>query len=469
MDERELCFLSLSEVSQLIGSREVSPVAVTRAILDRIAEKDATIGAYVTVMGEAALESAREAEREIEQGRYRGPLHGVPVSLKDIIYVKGVRNTAGSKVMADFVPDHDATVTQKLRSAGAVIVGKAQLYEFAMGPKTTYHFGPTRNPWDLNRVTSGSSSGGAAGVSAFLCYGSLGTDTGGSIRGPASWCGVVGYKPTYGVVSRYGVTPLSWCMDHVGPITRTVRDAALMMNAIAGYDPEDPGSLNVPVPDYAAALEGDLGGLRIGIDTEFFFDGLNPEVEAAFRQALQALQSAGANIREVSFPSMDLAQSAHSLILLAEAASVHEERIRGSAKLFGANARTRTELGSFLMATDYLKAQRVRTLFQKEFAQVMKGVDVLATPASPAPASRFDEPPPRADGKQAARSAANRFRRPFNLVGAPAISVPCGFTEAGLPIGLQIVGRPLEDGLVLKVAHIYEQMTDWHRRRPPIG
>lgn len=469
MNQQELSFLSLADLSRLIRERQVSPVAVVRATLERIASLDGTLGAYLTVTGDAAMAAAQEAEREIGERRYRGPLHGVPISLKDIIYVRGIRNTGGSRVMADFVPDYDATVTERLQAAGAIVVGKAQLYEFAFGPRTTYHFGPTRNPWDLNRVTTGSSSGGAAGVSASLCHASLGTDTGGSIRGPASACGVVGLKPTYGIVSRYGVTPLSWSMDNVGPITRTVMDCALVMNAIAGHDPRDPASLNVPVPDYTATLDGEARGLRIGISSDFFFDGLNPEFEAATRRAMEVLQSAGATIHEIPFPSMEHAQTAHSVILLAEAASVHEERIRSSASLFGSNARTRTELGSFLLATDYLRAQRVRAVFQREFAEAMRGIDLLLTPCSPGPPHRFDESPPSADGKEAARAAANRFRRPFNLVGAPAISVPCGFTAQGIPVGLQLVGRPLEDQLVLKAAHAYEQLTEWHKRRPPVG
>lgn len=468
MSSRELCFLSVAEVSRLIAAREVSPVSVVQATLDRIEKLDGTIGAYVTVTAETALQAAREAEGEIARGNYRGPLHGIPVSLKDIIYVKGVRNTAGSRVMYDFFPSYDATVTRKLREAGAIIVGKAQLYEFAMGPKTTYHFGRTRNPWDLDRVTTGSSSGSAAGVSAFLCHASLGSDTGGSIRGPASMCGVVGLKPTYGRVSRYGVVPLSWSLDHVGPLTRTVADCALVMSAIAGYDPNDPGSVAAPVPDYAGSLDGNVRGLRIGVPYDFFFEGMDPEFEEAVRKALGVLESAGASLREVSFPTIEHAQTAHSVILLSEAASVHEERIRTSASLFGSNARNRTETGSFILATDYLKAQRVRALFQREFDSAMKGVDVLVTPTSPGRPPRFDESPPPNDGRSAARSAPNRFRRPFNLVGAPAISIPCGFSSDGIPIGMQIVGKPMEDELVLRVASAYEQLTDWHRRRPPV-
>ena len=468
MDRQQLTYLSIGDAARAIENREISPVDLVEATLDRIEKLDETVGAYVTVMGEAARQAAREAEIAIAKGQYRGPLHGIPVSLKDIVYVKGVRNTAGSKVMADFVPDYDATVTEKLESAGAIILGKAQMYEFAMGPKTTYHYGPTRNPWDLERVTTGSSSGSAAGVAAGLAQGSIGTDTGGSVRGPASMCGVVGLKPTYGRVSRYGVTPLSWSMDNIGPLTRTVRDTAIMMNAIAGYDPNDPGSINAPVPDYTSMLDESIRGMRLGISTDYFAAGMDPEFEAAFNEALGVLKSAGASVHEVSFPTMIHAQAAHSVILLSEAASVHEERIRSSASQFGGNPRTRTELGSFLLATDYLKAQRVRTVFQREFAAAMRDIDLFVCPTSPGPPPRFDESVAANDGRQAVRGAPNRFRRPFNLVGAPAVSLPCGFTRGGIPVGLQIVGRPMEDGLVLKLAHAYEQSTEWNKRRPPL-
>lgn len=469
MNAEQLSFLSLRELSRLIASREVSPVEVLEAQLERIAKLDGTIGAYVTLLADSARASARQAETEIARGAYRGPLHGVPISLKDIIYVRGVRNTAGSRILQDFVPDHDATVTSKLVEAGAVIVGKAQLYEFAMGPRTEYYFGPTRNPWDLDRVTTGSSSGSAAGISASLCYGSIGTDTGGSIRGPASMCGVVGLKPTYGLVSRHGVTPLSWSMDTIGPITRTAADCALLMNAIAGYDPKDPSSINVPAGDYTAHLGAGLKGLRIGVPEAFFLEGMNPEFEAAVRQALSALEGAGARMVEVAMPSVEHAQVAHSVILTCEGASVHEERVRASATLFGSNPRTRVEIGSLMLATDYLKAQRVRSLFHREFATAMEQVDVMVTPTSPGPPPRFGETPPRSDGRSEARTSMNRFRRPFNLVGAPALSLPCGFSSQGLPVGLQIIGRPMEDSRVLGVAAAYEALTDWHKMRPPAG
>jgi aspartyl-tRNA(Asn)/glutamyl-tRNA(Gln) amidotransferase subunit A len=465
---QELCYLPISEAARAIAAREISPVDLVQATLQRIERLNDTVGSYLTVMGEVALAAAREAEREIGRGEHRGPLHGIPVSLKDIIYVKGVRNTAGSKVLADFVPAYDATVTEKLRAAGAVIIGKAQMYELAMGPKTTYHYGRTRNPWALERATTGSSSGSAAGVAAGLAHASLGTDTGGSVRGPASMCGVVGHKPTYGLVSRYGVTPLSWSMDSIGPITRTVADCALVMSAISGYDPPDPASLDATVPDFTGFLSGEIQGLKVGLASDFFSKGMAPDFEAAFQEALRVLESAGASLREVSFPSMAHAQGAHSVILLAEGASVHEETIRTGAALLGDNARTRLETGSFLLATDYLKAQRIRAIFQRDFADAMREVDVLVTPTSPGPPQKFDEAVASSDARGSATAAANRFRRPFNLVGAPAISVPCGFDSTGVPVGLQVVARPMEDGLVLKVAHAYEQRTEWHKRRPPL-
>jgi aspartyl-tRNA(Asn)/glutamyl-tRNA(Gln) amidotransferase subunit A len=464
----ELCLMPIAELSGLIARREVSPVEVVQATLERIQRLEPTLHAFITVTADLATQAAREAEREIASGSYRGPLHGIPVSLKDIVYLEGVLNTSGSRTMADFVPGYDATVTRKLKAAGAVFAGKTQLYEFAMGPKTFYEDEYTRNPWNTGHIPGGSSSGSAAAVAAGLSHVSIGTDTGGSVRGPASICGVVGLKPTYGRVSRYGIVPQSWSMDHAGPLTRTVSDCALAMNAISGYDPADPGSLDAPVPDFTGLLDGEIAGLRLGLAGDFFSKGMTPGFEAAFQEALRVLESAGASFREVSLPSMLHAQAAHSVIILSEGASAFEETVRTGAGLLGINARTRLETGSFLLATDYIRAQRVRSVFQREFASAMREVDVLVTPTSPGPPQKFDEPAVSSDAKGAATAAANRFRRPFNLVGAPAISIPCGFDPAGIPVGLQIVGRPLEDALVLKVAHAYEQRTDWHKQRPPL-
>jgi aspartyl-tRNA(Asn)/glutamyl-tRNA(Gln) amidotransferase subunit A len=468
MSNDELCLMPISELSGLIARREVSPVDVARATLERIERLEPALRAFITVTADLAMQSARDAESEIASGRHRGPLHGIPVSLKDIVYLEGVRNTSGSRTMAGFIPGHDATVTRRLKEAGAVFVGKTQLYEFAMGPKMHYEDEYTRNPWDVDYIPGGSSSGSAAAVAAGLCHASIGTDTGGSIRGPASICGVVGFKPTFGRVSRHGVVPQSWSMDHVGPLTRTVADCALVMNAIAGYDPNDPASLDTPVPDFTGFLDGDIRGTRVGVCPDFYPDGAQPELEAAFGEALRVLESAGAEVVEFSFPMARLAPALYSIIVLPENASVQEERIRTQAHLFTADARNKTEQGSFILATEYLKAQRVRTVFRREYEQATRGLDVVAMPSFGGPPPAYEHVPPRSDRDKAALTERDLGRRSFNLLGAPALSMPCGFTSAGLPIGLHIAARPPEDALVLKVAHAYEQRTEWHRHHPPL-
>ncbi|MHB8993520.1 MAG: amidase, partial [Chloroflexota bacterium] len=371
--------------------------------------------------------------------------------------------------LADFVPDHDGTVTARLKEAGAIIIGKANCYEFALGPKTPYHYGVTRNPWGLDRITGSSSSGSGVTVAASLCGASMGTDTGGSIRLPASFCGTVGVKPTYGRVSRYGILPLAWSLDTAGPLTRSVADAALVMNAIAGYDPNDPASAEMPVPDYYGGLGGDLEGIRIGVPSNFFFEYLHPEVESAARAAVDLLRGMGGTLTDVVIPDLEHAQTASSIIMLAEGASVHEEWLRSSkADLYGPNARTRLEVGTTLLATDYLKAQRVRTVMQRQFSQAMAKADILVSPTTPRPAIRTTDKMPKNDGAEAARSANNRLSRPFSLLGWPTVSLPCGFSSEGMPISLQIVGKPFTEELILKVAHAFEQATDWHKRRPPV-
>lgn len=468
MNGSDLCFLSIDELSRRIATKEISPVEVTDAYLDRIDRLDETLGAYATVLHEEARQEARVAEQEIAAGRYRGPLHGIPISLKDIYYTKGVRTAAGSLAMADFVPSYDGTVTARLKAAGSILLGKVNCYEFALGPKTPYHFGVTRNPWGLDRITGSSSSGSGVATAGALSAMSMGTDTGGSIRLPAAFCGTVGLKPTYGRVSRYGILPLAWSLDTAGPLTRSVADAAIVLNAIAGYDPNDPASSEVPVSDYRAGLEGDLAGVRLGVPSNFFFEYLNPEVESAGREAVEVLRQLGGALTDVVIPDLEQAQTASSIIMLAEAASVHEELLRTHGDKYGANARDRIEVGSTLLATDYLKAQRVRTVMLRRFESAMEHADVLVTPTTPRPAIRTTDKMPKNDGAEAARAANNRLSRPFSLLGWPAVSLPCGFSAEGIPISLQVVGKPFAEELILRVAHAYERATDWHLRRPPI-
>ena len=463
--ERPLYHLTVREAGDLIRRRQLSPVELTRAFLERIQAVDGRLKTYVTLLAESAMAEAQAAEGEIARGGYRGPLHGIPVALKDLYDTKGVRTTAQSKVLEHRVPAEDATTTARLRGAGAVLLGKLALHEFALGGPQTSIFEQARNPWDLERVTGGSSSGSGAAVAAGLCMASLGSDTGGSIRAPASLCGIVGLKPTYGLVSRYGVVPLSWSLDHCGPMTWTVEDAALVLQTIAGPDPKDPTTSAAPLPDYTQALREDVRGLRIGVPRHYFLEprnGVEPETAAAVEQALKDLEGLGARVEEVTVPSLEYAWVANSVILLAEAAAYHRRNLQARPREFGDIVRVRFFMGALLSGVDYVQAQRARSRVRRELAEVLRRVDVLAAPTQPKPAARFQGFDPFAIGLTPS------FTSPFNLAGVPAISVPCGFSGEGLPIGLQIAVRPFDEPTVLRVAHTYERHAGWYRRRPRI-
>ena len=470
MDPTDICFLTIGEASQLISRKELSPLELLDAHLKRIEQTEGKLNSFITLMEDDALAAARRCEAEVQAGRYLGPLHGIPIGLKDLYYTKGVRTTMGSRIMRDFVPDADATVAEKFKKVGAIIIGKLQMHEFALGPTSENpHYGPAHNPWDLYRVTGGSSGGSASAVAAGQCMGALGSDTGGSIRIPASLCGIVGLKPTFGRVSRYGVYPLSWSLDTVGPMTRTVHDAALLLNAIAGYDARDPSSSDRPGDDFTTALEQGVKGLRVGIPREYFFDAINPEVREAVLQAAQVLEGLGASVEEVSIPVLQHSLAISGTILLTEAAEVHLDHLRHRAEDLGADVRTRLQAGAMTPATDYLKAQRARTVFNREMATAFERLDVLLAPTEPIVAPKIGE---RAvlvgDREQTVLSLLPRLTRPFNICGLPAVSVPCGFDSSGLPIGMQLAGRAFDEATVLRVAYAYEQATDWHTRRPPL-
>ncbi len=472
MDTVPLPFLTISELAALIGTRQVSPVEVTEAYLERIDEVEERVNAFITMMTDEALEAARRAEQAIQAGQYLGPLHGVPIGLKDLFYTRGVRTTAGSQVKrwAEFVPKEDATVVARLRQAGAIILGKLNLHEFAAGA-TSYnpHYGPCRNPWDLSRITGGSSGGSGAAVAAGLCAAAMGTDTGGSVRIPAALCGVVGLKPTYGRVSRHGIVPLAWSLDHAGPLTRSVRDAALVLNAIAGHDPRDPASAQVDVPDFTRHLDEGVRGLRVGVPREFFLDSAAREVRQAVERAIAVLAGLGAAVEEVSLPSARMVPLFHSVISMSEAATYHEEVIRYYANELTPNVRQRFETGAMLPAVHYIRAQRARALVRQEMASVLEQVDVLATPAAPITAPEIGQETVTTDhGEEPVLTLLSRFTSPFNDAGNPACTVPCGFDGTGLPIGLQVAGRAFDEATVLRVAHAYEQATEWHSRRPAL-
>ena len=462
----ELYFLTIHQAGELIRKGELSPVELTRACLERIEQTDDRLHSFILLMEEDALRQARTAESEVRSGSYRGPMHGIPFALKDLYDTAGVRTTSGSRVDLDRVPSEDATTTARLKAAGGILLGKLAMHEFALGgPDWTTPFEPARNPWNLNHITGGSSSGSGSAVASGQSPGALGSCTGGSIRGPASFCGIVGLKPTYGRVSRFGVVTLSWSQDHAGPMTRTVEDTAHMLQAIAGHDPRDPTSSRAPVPDYTLSLREDIRGVKIGLPRHYFFDpdpSVSPEVVDTVEKAVSVLEDLGAHVEEVSLPSLEHVRAANSVIMVSEAYAYHEPNLKTRPQDFGEIVRGRFRVGALMSAADYLQAQRVRTMARREFADVMKGVDLLVTPTMTQPAAAFDgyDPSTTVRGRS--------FTAPFNVTGLPAISVPCGFTEDGLPIGLQIAGKPFDEPGVIQAAYTYQQHARWYQTRPPV-
>ena len=466
MNTSELPFLSAGDLSRLIQSKEVSPVEATEAYLDRIASLDHRFNSYLTVMREQALADAQQAEEDIASGQHKGPMHGVPVAVKDQFWSKGVRSTGGSRILADFVPDEDATVIANLRKAGAVVLGKTNMTEFAI-TGFSHRYATPRNPWNTDSYTGGSSSGSGAATAAYLCATSLGEDTGGSIRFPATWCGLVGLRPSWGLVSRYGVMRGVWSMDTVGPISRTVEDAAITLGAIAGHDPKDRYSSTGPVPDYRQALGGDLNGLKIGVITQFMeSDLVEPKVRQTVSDSFATLGELGATVEEVSVPlSMD-AGVASAVLLAVEPALAQKDWIKDQIQDYGHDVRILLLTGSLLPAQAYYKAQKLRTMLRQQVLDSLEKYDVLVLPTSGKGAQPLEQDPP-ITSKETASRLAFLFTRIFNLASCPAMSVPCGFDDRGMPVGLQIGARPGAEETIFKVAHAYEQTTAWHTMRPP--
>ncbi len=456
----DLVFLSIAEASALIRKRKLSSLELTEACLARIGAVDQTVNAFITVMAEAARMAARQAM----QAKYRGPLHGIPVGLKDIFDVDGVRTTAASPILADNVATSDSSVARRLKEAGAVIIGKLNLHQFAFGATgRSSHFGPARNPWDSERMTGGSSSGSGAAVATGECFAAMGTDTGGSIRIPASLCGVTGLKPTFGRVSKAGLLPLSWSLDHAGPLTRTAEDAAIVLQAIAGHDPEDVSSSAEPVPDYTAHLRDGVAGLRIGVPDNFFFDALAPEIEAGVRAAIGVLESLGAHVEPVHLPLMDEIPAATNAIQLPEALAYHQRWMAERPDDYADDVRYRLELGAMFPAVAYVQAQRLRDQAVAAWRdEVFSRVDIIAAATTQTAAFKLD------GSDLSVTLSLIRLTNPLNLLGVPAISVPCGFTPDGLPFGLQLIGRWWDEVTVLRAAYAYQQATAWHARRPPV-
>ena len=471
MNRSDIPFLSAAELADLIQRKEVSPVEATEAYLERIDQVDSKLNAYITVTRDVALAAAREAEAAIAGGGYRGPMHGIPVGVKDQFWTRGIRTTAGSSILADFVPDEDATVMANLKAAGAVLLGKLNMSEYAMAEIFHHPHGTPRNPWDTSRNPGTSSSGSGAATAAFLCATSLGEDTGGSIRTPANWSGLVGLRPSWGRVSRYGVYGGSWSMDQVGPMSRTVEDCAITLQAIAGYDPKDPYTWNVPVPDYRSLLDGNIRGLKVGAITErVHSDRLDPEYREVVGKAIASLGELGATVEEVSIPLTEMSGAPSMAIATTEWAAVHERTFRDHHKELDHNNRIRYPTGRILPAQAYYKAQKIRALLRRQILQALERFDVLVLPSGVSPAPPVESVPGVPGKEQALAGLGGRasFTGPANLAGTPALSVPCGFTASNLPLGLQIVGRPFDEATVMRVAYAYEQSTEWHRRRPAV-
>ncbi|MFQ6026546.1 MAG: amidase [Dehalococcoidia bacterium] len=472
MDALEMCYLSAMDLSRLIQRREVSPVEIVDALLARIEATEPVLNSFITLLSEPARTAAREAESQIRAGNYLGPLHGIPVGLKDLFNTGGVHTTSGSRIFDTFVPEQDCTVATRLRQAGAILLGKLNMHQLAYGPTgENPDYGHMHNPWDPELISGGSSGGSGSAAAAGQCTITMGSDTAGSVRIPAALCGIVGLKPTYGLVSRHGLTPLSWSMDHPGPMGRAVADVALTMNAIAGYDPNDVASARVEVPDYTTALTGLEGigvrGLRIGVPLEYMEAPLDPEVAQAVRDALNSMEGLGAKVSEVSFPMFKHAEAISAVILSAEAAAHHRDLLAQDGEMLYPPVRVRLEAGLLVTAADYLRAQQARAQFNREMRQLFQQVDLLAGPTEPITAPKWLGEV-RVGEQRVGMAALTQFTRQYNITGYPAISVPCGFSDTGLPIGLQLAGRPFDELTVLRAAHTYEQATDWHQRRPPI-
>lgn len=468
----ELVWKPISALARLIAAKDISPVEVVQAYLDRIDALDGTLKAFITVCRDEALAAAKAAEATLMSGRPLGPLHGIPIGLKDLFATKGIRTTGGSKILADWVPQEDATVVARLKDAGAIVLGKLNMHEFAYGPEGLNPFyGDTRNPWDPNthRIAGGSSCGSGAGVAAALCAGALGSDTGGSVRIPSALCGLSGVKPTYGRVSRAGILPLAWSLDHAGPMTHTAADAALVLEAMAGYDPRDPTTSQLPVPDYRAALSGEVRGLRVGLLGAYFMESAGVVLRQAVEQAAKLLEAHGARVEEVTLESVRHAAGASFAILGSEALAYHEDWMKSRPGDYSPDIRDRLRQAAFVSATQYLKAQRARQVIRQEVDALLAERDVLLAPTTPIVATPLGQDQVLVEGEQQdVRSTLIRLTRVFNLSGHPVASLPCGFTVAGLPIGMQIVGRPFDEAMVLRVADAYQRFTDWHTRRPPV-
>lgn len=458
----ELTYLTINEAASLILKGELSPLELAQSHLERIRRLNPDLNCYISITEKEALASARQAESEISKGTIRGSLHGIPIALKDLYETAGVRTTHGSTFYADYIPQSDGVAVQKLRASGAVLLGKTNMHEIALGvTNVNPHFGACHNPWKLDRITGGSSGGSASALAAGLCMASLGSDTGGSIRIPSSLCGIVGLKPTYGRVSLRGVIPLSWNLDHAGPMARCVRDVAIVLTAISGYDPDDPTSIDVPTSDYLAQLDEGVKGWRIALANDEFFSRVDEQVAAAMDTVVEVFRELGAQVYPVEFPEGYEAAAANGGIVTSDAAAFHRERLQSHPEGFGADVLQRLQGGAARTSSEYILMRREQSRLRRAYERFFDQYDILLTPTTPVAAPPIEGP----DAVEQARLL-TRFTAPFNLTGLPALSMPCGFNSEGLPIGLQVVGRPWAEPAVLRAGQAYEQATEWHSRRP---
>jgi aspartyl-tRNA(Asn)/glutamyl-tRNA(Gln) amidotransferase subunit A len=456
--------LTIAEAAARIREGVLSPVELTAAHLERIEQLQPVLNAFITVIADHALAAAETAQAEIGRGDYRGPLHGIPIALKDLYETRGIRTTAGSSFLAEHVPGTDCAVAERLNAAGAVLLGKLNMHEWAYGiTNVNAHYGPCRNPWDTARIPGGSSGGSSAALAAGLCMGSMGSDTRGSIRIPAALCGVAGLKPSYGRVSLRGVIPLSWNLDHAGPMARTVEDVALLLQAVAGYDPADPFAVDAPGADFLADLDAGVAGWRVALPVDDYFTHAAPEVLAAVDAAAQVFEGLGASVHRIDLGWLAEAGRASRVMLGADAAAFHRERLANHPERFGPVELARLRRDSDASAADYARLRFVQASATHRLGQFFESHDLLILPATPLPAVRID-----ALGVADQEYNWTQFTAPFNMTGVPALSVPCGFTAEGLPIGLQIVGPAWSEALVLRAGYAYERATDWHTRRPPL-
>lgn len=467
---KSLNAMSIEELSPLIADKKISPVELTKSILDQANHYNPQINAYIRIDEDSAIQSASKAESEIMEGNYLGPLHGIPMALKDIFYMKGQVSTFGSKIHKDFVADYDATVVSKLKQAGIINTGTLNMHEYAWGGTTNNpHYGPCRNPWDTERIPGGSSGGSGAAVAADMTIASLGTDTAGSIRIPSSICGIVGLKPTHGRVSKYGCFPLSWSLDHIGPMTKTVTDAAIILQAIAGYDPNDSTTVDVSVQNYTNYLSEDIKGLVIGVEEDYYFQDVDNEVAANVRAGIETLKALGAEIKIISIPNLKHTLFAEYVTILGESGAIHHNNMKLRPLDFGEDVRLSLGLAELPSAVDYVMGQQIRRKIVHDFNEVFRSVDVVVAPTLPIVAPKIGEEFTMLNGQQSlVINDLIRFNSPCNLSGLPSLTVPCGFSN-GLPVGMQLIGKAFDEGTLLNVGFAFERTNSLRNNKPQLN